>query len=343
MKHTYRFAAFSDAHLHTPEDETFAKLIAALAALQGDEKPDAVVDLGDNLAMLGRESSASNEQIADYLHTISEKVQAATDLPLFSVNGNHDGIGTDFFDVPLWNRAVGSQFARGMSVHEGEGEAQSAYYYVDLPDNALRLIALSLPHGADVHADMPTPLWSFGDAQLRWLAKTALCVPAGWDVLILCHVPFCCAAYFGDFSETLEVFNGETRARSTIASLCGWIEDRDTAEGILHAFHSHTAFDDDARDIHVSYESAGALLAVIGGHEHCDAILYPGDPLGMYVNRLPCPQILIGAALTRYNGAAKDRSHGFAFDVITVTPDAIILKRRGDGEDRIVPFARENS
>ncbi len=340
MKKPYTFAAFSDAHLHSPDDETFTKMLGALSSLQGEEKPDAVVDLGDNLAMLGREISADNDCIAAYLKTISEKVQAATDLPLFSVNGNHDGIGTDFFDVPLWNRAIGSRYAHGMSVHEGEGENQSAYYYVDLPENGLRLVVLSLPQGSDTEADMPTPLWLFGDAQLKWLAQTALQVDADTDVLILCHVPLCCAEYFGDFSATLEVFNGKERAVSTIASLCGWIEDRDTVEAILKAFNDRTAFDDGVRGIHTNYQSSGRLLAVIGGHEHCDAVLYPGDPLGKYVNQLPCPQILIAAALSRYTGGNVLRTVGYAFDVITVTEKALQLKRYGDGEDRVVPYQK---
>ncbi len=339
MKKPYTFAAFSDAHLYSPEDPTFAALCGALSALDGEDRPMAVVDLGDNLAMLGREESADNARIADYLSRISEKVQAASDLPLFSVNGNHDGIGTDFFDVPLWNRAIGARYARGKSVHEGEREEQSAYYYVDLPDNGLRLVVLSLPHGSDLTAEMPTPLWLFGDTQLAWLAEQALAVPMGTDVLVLCHVPLCCAAYFGDFSQTLEVFDGQKRATATIASLCGWIEDRDTIEAILGAFAAHTTFDDDARGIHADYSGSGKLLAVISGHEHCDAVLYPGDPLGQYVNQLPCPQILIAAALSRWNPSAEDRTAGYAFDVITVSDTKIHLKRIGDGEDRVVTLS----
>ena len=65
-------------------------------------KLDAVVSLGDNLSMLGRNIHASNEMIKDLLTGIFDRVSVACDVPLYPVHGNHDGIGTDFFSAEFW-------------------------------------------------------------------------------------------------------------------------------------------------------------------------------------------------------------------------------------------------
>ncbi len=325
MKNKIKLAVFTDPHLNTPADAPFLAMLAKMGEVCREQQVDAVVALGDNLNMLGRMHHASNECIEEYLHTIMSETAKATGLPLFAINGNHDGIGTDFFDLPLWNRAIGNRFTQGKSVHEGD----SAYYYVDYPDNQLRLIFLSMPYGADLAAEMPTPLWAYGEQQLRWLATTALAVPDGYDVLFIAHVPTYYEYANREDGQLLGVFNGKEGAYSTIASLCGWIEDRDTLVEIVNAFQEKRCGEIPGLAVQVDYSGAGRLLAQISGHMHDDELLYPGDAWRNLPHPLPCPQIVVARAIT-----AKEP--GYLFDVITVEEGQLTLKRYGDGEDRIV-------
>ncbi len=325
MKNKLKFAVFTDPHLNTPTDAPFLSMLTKMAEVCAAEQVDAVIALGDNLNMLGRMHHASNVLIEDYLHSIMSQTADATGLPLFAINGNHDGIGTDFFDLPLWNRAIGSQFTKGRSVHEGD----SAYYYVDYPANELRLVFLSMPYGADLAAELPTPLWAYGEQQLRWLASTALAVPDGYDVLFVAHVPTYYEYANREDGQLLGVFNGKEGAFSTIASLCGWIEDRDTLVAIVDAFQEKRRGTIPALGLQVDYSRAGRLLAQISGHMHDDQLLYPGDAWRNLPHPLPCPQVVVARAIT-------PKEPGYLFDVITVEEACLTLRRYGDGEDRIV-------
>ncbi len=329
MKSNLKLAIFTDPHLNTPQDESYQKLLTQLHQTCTDEQVDAVVALGDNLNMLGRMHHASNELIESYLHDIMDAAAKTTGLPVFAINGNHDGIGTDFFDLPLWNRAIGNQFAAGLDIHEGD----SAYYYVDYPDKLLRLVFLSMPYGSDVTAEYPTPLWAFGEKQLRWLASTALAVPDGYDVLLIHHVPVYYEYQRNPDEQKLHVFNGTTGAESYISALCGWIEDRETLVSILNAFHEKKVCTIPGLELAVDYTGVGCLLASLSGHMHTDGLLLPGEMWKNLPNPLPCPQIVTARSIT--NGTA-----GYAIDVVTVSNDGLAIQRVGDGEDRAVTFVR---
>ncbi len=321
MKEKLTFAVFTDNHLHSPSDSVFLRMLENIKQLGDAEKIEAVVSLGDNFAMLGRERCASNEEIGTMLCEIMDNVYATAGVPVFAINGNHDGIGTDFFDTELWNRAVGKKYSCGLDVHD----ADSVYYYVDYPEKELRLVFLSLPCGSDLSGECPVPLWEFGEKQLKWLKEKALDVGVDTDVLLFCHVPTFYNFPRPENEPYFTVFNGKVQCKTKLSALCGYINDRDAFLDIVHAFDQN--------------KNTGRLLCMISGHNHVDRVILPNadcldsESLGA-VNQLPCPQVLVKKAIT-------DGAIGYAFDVVTVENDRIFFKRFGDGEDKEVTLKKK--
>lgn len=322
------FPIFTDLHtssLTSPVTEAFFE---AMQALSKTVRADGVIDLGDNLAMLGRNEHASNETIHTLIHGLFEHVASLWPCPLFPVNGNHDGIGTDFFKADFW-----LDMARGFDQGRARRENGSAWYYVDFDQAHVRMVALSLPSGSDLEAEHPSPLWAFGDEQLQWLAHTAL--NTCYDVLVVCHVPLF-YDYSGDPEAKLGVWTGNRAAESFVNALCGWIDDRDEAEAIFSAFHEHKRCRIERLGIDTSFEGNARLIACLSGHMHDDSFFAPGETIGPDTNRLPCAQIQSGSTNVRLNQPLKDAELPIAMDIAVLTPSErrLTLVRFGAGEDR---------
>ena len=321
---SFVFLTFSDLHMRTAEEEDVQKLLAALQVADQAICPDAVVNLGDNPNMLGREIHISNEELAGRLTRLFDSMQAAVRCPLLLIHGNHDAPGTDFFDPDFWNALTKGRYGHTQATYGSEG----SYCYWDIPRSCTRLIALSMPCGSDLEAEMPTPLWGFGNRQLQWLANTALDTPN--QVILLVHVPLF-YDYLGDTTSTLAVWTGQRAAVSLIKDLCGEIADRDTAIGILRAFHNHEAYDREEQGIHLKprAETAG-LAACFSGHNHTDSYRTPGQATEKYTNRLPCHQVVIKAA------TIGCQQSGIGMDAVVWTPSegSFHVFRIGDGENR---------
>ncbi len=328
------FPIFTDPHTHTLTEAGIDSLFSALASLADTTAPDGVIALGDNLAMLGRERHASNDEIAGLLSGIFNRCADMFACPVYPVNGNHDGIGTDFFKPDFWY-TVSHGYDKNTAVRSGE----SAYYYVDFP--GFRMVCLSLPSDSELAAAHPTPAWEYGKAQLCWLAHTAL--RCDCPVLLVMHVPFY-YEYRGERTALLGTWNGECATESTIAALCGWIADRDVAEKIFAAFQSHTAYDNAEMGIHMAPSGEHAcLIAALSGHMHNDSFWLPGeeritgDAESGGKNALPCAQFVTASSNPAVNPELRGRANVPAtIDVAVVTPSerTITLVRYGDGEDR---------
>ena len=124
---TLVFPIFTDLHTRSLDAPVTLALFDAMEALSKAVRADAVIALGDNLAMLGREEHASNETIHAIIRGLFERVSSLWPCPLLPVNGNHDGIGTDFFKAGFWYD-ISRGFDRGAAKYSGN----SAYYTVDL-------------------------------------------------------------------------------------------------------------------------------------------------------------------------------------------------------------------
>ncbi len=303
---------FTDLHTPSPEHESVELLTELIAALTEQISCDAVIDLGDNPDMLGRTVHISNHDLKIYFQTLLGKIHNAAGCPLLCVHGNHDAPGTDFFSPEYWNAITKHRYGNTSAVFGDEG----AYYYVDYDKADTRFVILSVPSESDIDTEFPTPIWGFGEKQLKWLENVAL--KTDKYVIILMHVPFY-AEYRGDMEKTLKVWTGEREAVSYISALCGWIDDVKEASEIINKFA----------------EKSGRLVACFSGHTHTDSLRNPFEEKNNFRNPLNCPQ-----AVTRIFRRAKhdENECGFALDVLVWTPSKgkLDLVRVGDGESRTI-------
>ncbi len=298
---------FSDLHANAADDESVLRLVDALEAISESVRPNAVINLGDNLNMLGRMYHITNEALKETLTSLFDRTARAVECPQLLINGNHDAIGTDFFKAELWNEITKGKYDGALANYHTEG----SYYYVDFAEARTRLVFLSLPYDSDIEAEHPTPLWGFGKEQLAWLKNVALATE--YDVLLFSHVPFY-YEYRGDTESMLEVWNGHSTAMSYISALCGWIEDLDEAVAII--------------------ENARNVKVCLSGHIHTESLWAPKETKGEDKNPLPCLQYVT----TRPVMPATEDKTGIAIDVPVWVPEdkKLYIFRFGDGEDRVL-------
>jgi len=298
---------FSDLHTDAADSESVRRLTEALALVSASVKPDAVINLGDNLDMLGRKYHITNEALKETLTGVFDRTKSAVDCPILLINGNHDAIGTDFFKAELWNEVTKGKYDGGTAKYHTDG----SYYYVDFEKARTRLIFLSLPYDSDIEAEHPTPLWGFGKEQIAWLRDIAL--KTEYDVLLFSHVPFY-YEYRGDTESMLEVWNGHATAMSYISALCGWIEDLDEAVDII--------------------EKSGRVKVCLSGHIHTESLWAPKETKGADTNPLPCQQYVTARPVM----PAREDKTGIVIDVPVWVPEdkKLYIFRFGDGEDHVL-------
>lgn len=317
------FLVFSDLHTENVDSEFAQKLMSMLSTITTNIEMDAVIDMGDNVSMLGRTKHITNQELKIVLDQLFSGIMQSVNCPLFMVNGNHDAIGTDFFKPDFWNEIVKNKFVDESAVYHSDG----AYYYADYDHCKTRMIFLSVPYESDLRATYPTPLWKFGSEQLKWLAENAL--DTSYDVLIFSHVPlFYC--YCGDETRMLDTWDGEKVTKSYFNDLCGRIEDYKDAVAIMEAFQQHESYENEQLGIKMhGTESKAQLVACFSGHTHEDYMCRPYEKCGEDTNPLPCPQIVI-------KSFSKKLEYDVAMDIVIWTPsdNMVHMVRCGDGENR---------
>lgn len=306
------FPIFTDLHAMA-KDEKVELLCETLGTITKAVQCDAVINLGDNLGMLGRIQHISNENINALLTDIFSDLYDAVKCPILFANGNHDGIGTDFFEADFWNEMVKNKYGNTNAVYDDEG----SYYYVDYEKANTRLVVLSVPSGSDFEAESPTPVWAFGEKQLEWLKNKALNVCG--NVIIVMHVPFF-YHHYGDEERIFEVWDGKRVRTTYMPALCGTISDREEALEVINAF---------------SNQEGNRLVACFSGHTHIDELWQPHEQRDRHKNGLPCPQIVTAGT---YIPANLHEKYGISVDIAVWTPSENSLEffRIGDGEDRKV-------
>ncbi len=291
------FTIFSDLH-SSGNDEALDTLTKYLKMITDELKPDLAINLGDNLSMLGRDTHLSNEDVENILSRVLETLKSSVSCPLLNTNGNHDAVGTDFFDRELWNRVLDKNTESIIS------SRKNGYYYLDI--GFVRLVFLSVPYGSDINKEHPTPLWAFGDEQLEWL-KGALNTKN--DVILFCHVPIF-YKFGGDMERMIDVWTGTEVKRAFVKDLCGLVEDADKACEII--------------------KQAGNVIACFSGHTHKDQLFPP-----LSENPLPCYQVVTRNPVP-FSYAIDKGVYGIAIDVVVFNPKLkeFFIFRFGDGEDR---------
>lgn len=306
---------FTDLHTDNVAHKDAQKIIEVLKLITREIDVDAVINLGDNVSMLGRRLHITNDELKKVMEDLFSAIYEAVNRPLIMVHGNHDAIGTDFFKPDFWNGIVKNKFG----VQSAEYSASGSYYYLDCEKAKTRLVILSIPSESDLEAEHPTPVWAFGESQLKWLKDIALDTEN--NVIIISHVPLY-YSYNGGETRLLETWNGEKVTSSHYADLCGWIEDRDEAAKIIEAFNG---------------KSGAKVIACLSGHTHKDSLWMPFEEKDDHTNPLPCHQVVTGRACPP---ECESSEFGVSVDIAVWTPskNEFNLIRIGDGEDREIIF-----
>ena len=300
------FPLFSDLHVDSKDDENAKKLETALSLICEEVRPDFVINLGDNLSMRGRLDHISNAEFTELLSGVCDCLAKSANCPLYLINGNHDGAGTDFFKPYLWNKLDIDSYARNRLTRKKE----KCYYYVDIPEKMTRLVFLSLPSDSDTEKEMPAPLWAFGKEQLEWLKTEALNTEN--DVLLFAHVPFF-SGYRGDMEKTINAWTGTAVKKAYVFELSGRIDDLKEAVEII--------------------KNAKNTIACFSGHMHKDFFFSPLETQDDRTNPLNCHQIVIK---NPFPFPWQEDKYEIAIDVVlwNFKKKEITVLRFGDGEDK---------
>ena len=145
---------FTDLHADNVAHADAQKVIEVLKLITREIRVDSVIDLGDNLSMLGRYEHITNDELKMVMEDMFSAIYEAVNCPLIMVNGNHDAIGTDFFKPDFWNEIVKGKYW----VQNAEYSSSGSYYYLDFENAKTRLVILSVPSDSKLKTEHPTPI-----------------------------------------------------------------------------------------------------------------------------------------------------------------------------------------
>lgn len=182
-RHDFLFALLTDSHL----DGLLSSTVDHIASVDQQVSFDCIIHLGDFLT--GNITKSYTRQLLDIqMEMVRNAVKNHT---LYPVQGNHDGFmdnaGTTTTDIALdedWYDAT--SFVDGYP-HVSRPD-KKAYFYVDYPQQKLRLIILNSQYYEEYDGTKPfRKRYGFHPQQLSWLAQEALPAESGWTVIFFSH------------------------------------------------------------------------------------------------------------------------------------------------------------
>lgn len=246
-----------------------------LAYISKHTRIDGVVHLGDLVAQnlyLQQDFTDDdlNTLMDDYLQRLEE-----TSAETFVINGNHDGPKANGFDETAWESFARKHISKRAKFKDG-----CPYYYVDYPEQNLRCVFLALPD----NDPKGNTYYGFYNRSMEWLAKEALDVEDGTDIIIFGHIPTITASYMSS----------------------GHMINLDSFVGVTKAFNEHGKYKDRLVSCDFGSLENSKILAYVGGHLHSDLLVMPdyhyegsrttssGKEPFTYNARLSFPEIIIG-------------------------------------------------
>ena len=340
------FAYFSDCHIRpnaTTPNPGHTGTLAAMV-MNACQIPYAVC-CGDSARSDGN-GLTEESQMVDCFDAANRNFAPIGWHRLLQTQGNHDGSwGTangktytyQMDSTQLYDYIYRKQEAANSHVFGG---GDKSYFYVDDTEHKIRIIMLNslwceMPYNADGTAAFDRQhYFGYGQAQLTWLATTALNVESDWVIFIGTHVP------------PLDMYRGESYQEYRTK----WTRDIELLRGILSAYENKTTYsgsytkntsrgEGDWANVSVSVNFSGALGRIAGffcGHCHVDTI-NTGD--------LPFPVITITSdGDISYDGTEENRvlgtdnEHAIDFVTINKVTQSVTLTRLGVGASRAYSY-----
>jgi hypothetical protein len=340
------FAYFSDCHIRpntTTPNPGYTGTLAAMV-MNACQIPFAMC-CGDSARSDGN-GLTEESQMIDCFDAANRNFAPIGWHRLVQTQGNHDG---------SWGTANGKAYAYQMDseqlydyIYRKQkstnnhvfGDGDNSYFYVDDTDNKIRIIMLNslwceMPYNADGTAAFDRQhYFGYGQAQLTWLANTALNVGSDWVIFIGTHIP------------PLDMYRGESYQEYRTK----WTRDIELLRGILSAYENKTAYsgsytkntsrgEGDWANVSVSVNFSDAMGKIAGfycGHCHTDTI---------NIGDLPFPVITITSdGDISYDGTEENRvlgtdnEHAIDFVTIKKVTQSVTLTRLGVGASRAYSY-----
>lgn len=322
------FLWFSDPHFTS--NDAYVKNLGALSKRLCDDLQIPYVVMSGDMTVQGNVSSA--DDVETHLQYGKSIIAPIADK-LLQVRGNHDmAYGTSstgetyayhYSPAKVWNKIF-----KPYNINEKIYGADGTYYYVDTPQR-FRFIMLNSQWAEYSENEDGTVVYNtqkhggYGQAQLDWLANTALNMPDGYAAVIVTHIP-----PFNISSEYTYV---------------NQVRDIAVFQGIVNAYCNKTAYSGsyngtlgwDNVNVSVNFENAnGKLMAVLSGHAHQSS---------ENTTTLACPCLTMTTACsTAYNESGITRTVNTAtetaIDIVSIDTenDVIYCTRLGAGSGRTV-------
>lgn len=288
---------------------------------------DAVVFNGDNVDEPSvhdhkLEKRMMMKEMKDFFKTAS----SSTKIPAFILKGNHDQNSHYATDYKNPDSVISDdeleQIYQDNVVDFGEvRNGKSNYFYKDFPEKKIRLIGLDsydLPEGANEDGTLKFNRFlisGFQQAQLNWLANTALQVTEGTTVVIAMHHPV-----DGTLASDPRVVNHDVLFQ--ILS--------DFAEGKTNSVSGKNS--DVPVNVNYTFSGAGTIAAVLSGHYHIDG---NNTMNGINFIQTRCSLTVGDNMINKKRWAYFGTQLEDAFDVVSIdtTAKTVDLKRVGAGSE----------
>lgn len=307
----YCFAWLSDNHMYgsVGEDETDMTDLA-IGEIDKTLNFDAIFNTGDSIQERAGVSG---------LNALRKVSNRFNPNKLVYCEGNHDrNIVNPILSKKAFYNGVYRQTVSDDIVW---GSKENAYFYRDFQKFKIRVIVLNVYENMYINNMYEESKVGYSNAQLEWLANTALQLDAEWEVIVLTHD-----------SPVEMLYNGAINQNNPTQLI-----------EILESFKKGTSVPIQYNDLKnnglfnvnltTNFSKEGTIIGVLSGHAHCDDSKKVND---INYIQIVCAYIDV---VNEYSGyqeriAFSDKSYAFDIGIVNKSEKSLTLKRIGYGEDR---------
>lgn len=292
---------------------------------------DAIVFNGDNIDQpMVKDVPLEKKMMLKELHDFLLTATSSAEMPAFILKGNHDGnynhkVAKRNLDSVITDKEWSQVYDKVVPDY-GENRSTGAnYFYKDFDDKKIRLIGLDtydLPETTNDDGSMKYNRFNTSglqQAQLNWLANTALQVPEGTTVVISMHHPI--DGTLATASDVTKVINHDVLMQII----------NDFVAGKSNSISGKIS--DVPVNIEYTFKGAGTIAALLSGHFHTDGNVVKN---GINFIQTRCSlgsgdNVMGDKRIKEYIGTPLED----AFDIVTIdtTAKTIDLKRVGAGSE----------
>lgn len=205
------------------------------------------------------------------------------------------------------------------------GSKENAYYYRDFNNYKIRVIVLNVcehMYDNDVYDESK---FGYSNAQLEWLANTALKIEDDWSVIVLTHdapveMNYNSASIENNPQQLIQILEAFKNGTSTNITYT------DTKHNGIFSINVTTSF-----------SRSGTIIGVFSGHAHCDDMKKVN---GINYIQIVCGYIDVVNEHSGYKNrpALSDKAYAFDVGIVNKSIRTVSLIRIGYGSDRVIEY-----